>query len=82
MPFDLAGQRDPTLLDLDLNRIVWNRRVPVDRINGSLGDLVVGRLVGAKGPNLDFLRDSLHAFYPARDILDRDLLGKGRHMSG
>lgn len=53
-------------------------------LNGFLGycDVVVIRLLRAKNPNFDLLRNAAHAFHPPRDALGCLFFGVRAHMAG
>ncbi len=52
-----TGQSHPPVLKLHLHLVVRNHRVPLDRVDGTLRDLVVRGAIGAGVSNLDLLNE-------------------------
>src|SRR6478735_8275079 len=71
IPVDTARQRDPAILDLDLDLLVRDCRVPTDEVDRALRDLVIVGLLVAWEPYLDFLSDRAHTLHPLHDMLSR-----------
>jgi hypothetical protein len=72
VPTYLSRQSHPPLLNPYLDSLFLNRGVPVDRIEGPFGYLVICCPVRAEGPNLNFLGNASDPLY-----LSDDLFGGG-----
>ena len=80
-PLDVAGERDPAVLDHELDRILRNRNIPVDGIRGRLGDLRVIALVRPGQDHVDVHRDALDAGDALRCAFGRPLLRVAVHVA-
>jgi hypothetical protein len=74
VPIDCAAQRQPAVLDLNVDRARRNQHIPFEEIAGALCDLIVGGAIERRA-DFEMVGDRVHAFDAARRCDRRDLIG-------
>lgn len=77
LPLDFAGERDPALLDLDLDGILGNRNVPVDHVGSAARNVLVRCVISAEDLHFDLLGNAAHAPHRLYNALGGFLFGIG-----
>jgi hypothetical protein len=82
LPFHMPLNRYPSVLNLDLNGLLGNRRVPVNQIQTTGGDHTIINSVGAGYLHLELFGHGNDAFNALNCVFGGDFFSVSPHMPG